>query len=534
MRAISVPVFMVLMFILLVAVIVPAFLLFQSVSVYSSQGSQQASAYSQGQGNEINQVFRGNPNIYYNSTEYEPHLEFLFTSTPYPFNITRIYYFNGSEWVPTLRSLVVAGDSSLPLPSKSFNMPVLLVSGQGNIYFLNPNTSVDTVNIQGPSGKFPVYVASFVENGSKIYPVTTTVNFAGNVESTPFLIDVLPGNYPVDEVNQYVFLSQYGITGVFQNWSVVGYGTLSATNALSTVVTVSGPVVLTAIYKGDVAKYSVTIKPWDIPLEPNTTSVKVRSNTLTLSSLNATIPVKIDNRIYYLNSSGITLNLSYGYHIVQFPHLYNISFNYSYSHGGGKGNTPNSFFMEAGQINCYNLSNLRASTTNITPIGLDEVFVNGSGTVYGVYKNITTYYGMLVNNSFFLPAGYNINNQSVLGDFAGQFLQVNKSFVVGPTQDNRFERLYFKSGTGLDLTYEYLVTEYGNFIISYKSLVSINQNTQSYSSILSSPINVTIYNVTSSYAEPSSTINGNGYYFIVQSPMYLTVYEEWEYEGVVL
>ncbi|BCS94146.1 hypothetical protein [Metallosphaera javensis (ex Sakai et al. 2022)] len=141
-RGISVPIFMVLMFILLVAVLVPAYLFISSTQIYSNQGSQQATGYLEGQNQEVNQVFRGNPNIYYNSSR-SPFLRFVFTSIPYPLNVTQIYFYNGTTWSPVLKgSLVVAGNISIPLPSKAFNRYVIIVSGNGNIYFLIPNTSI--------------------------------------------------------------------------------------------------------------------------------------------------------------------------------------------------------------------------------------------------------------------------------------------------------------------------------------------------------------------------------------------------------
>ncbi len=249
MKALSLPIFMVLMFILLVAVLIPAYLIFNSVQLYNYQGSQQAVGYLQGQTQETNNVFRGNPNVYFNSSK-TPYLEIQYTSIPYPLNITQVYYFNGTSWVPVLYSpRVIAGDGNILLPTRAYNQPVLIVSGNGNIYFLEPNTSIDTVNVQGPSGKVPVYIASFVINGSKVYPVSTQVVFGVGGGQTPLVCYVLPGTYPLDEKQNSTFLPQYGLTGVFQNWSVVGYGQLSGPNSESTYLTVSGPVVVTAIYK---------------------------------------------------------------------------------------------------------------------------------------------------------------------------------------------------------------------------------------------------------------------------------------------
>ena len=523
-RAISVPIFMVLMFILLVAVIVPAYLFMSSTQIYSNQGSQQATGYLEGQTQEVNQVFRGNPNVYYNSSK-SPYLEVIFTSIPYPLNVTQIYYYNGTTWSPVLKgSLVVAGNTFIPLPSKAFDKPIIMVSGEGNVYFLNPNTSINTVNVQGPAGKLPVYIASFVENGSNFIPVSVQVIFptTGSSSITPQVYYVTPGTYPLTDKNQTVFLPQYGLTGTFQNWSIVG-GTLSATNQLSTSVTVFSATVITAIYKAQTTKYEVQIVPKNIPLAPNVTIKNYKNTCLNLTSLNKTIPVKIDNKKYILTSSGIELNLTYGYHLIQFPSYYNISFDYANT----SNNNKNNFFMYAGEINCYKfdgLSSSKLSKLNVSIKGTDIIFVNGTGKVYGVYALSNVYYAILVNNSFSFPNGVSLKpgSTAAIGDIAGQLIQVNNSFVIGPTTNDGVERLYFKNGTTLDFTYVYLCGLSGQFKTS----------TGNFSQLLSNPLNITVvspagkvvYKIYNDEIIKSSP-------FTINYTFYITDYQRWEYGG---
>ncbi|QCO30785.1 hypothetical protein DFR88_10060 [Metallosphaera sedula] len=537
-RAISVPIFMVLMFILLVAVIVPAYLFMSSTQIYSNQGSQQATGYLEGQTQEVNQVFRGNPNVYYNSSK-SPYLQVLFTSIPYPLNATQIYYYNGTTWSPVLKgSLVVAGNTFIPLPSKAFNKPIIMVSGEGNVYFLNPNTSINTVNVQGPAGKLPVYIASFVENGSKFIPVSVQVIFptTGSSSITPQVYYVTPGTYPLTDKNQTVFLPQYGLTGTFQNWSIVG-GTLSATNQLSTSVTVFSATVITAIYKAQTTKYEVQIVPKNIPLAPNVTILKRHSllslslSNLSLSSLNKTIPVKIDNKTYLLNSSGIKLNLTYGYHLIQFPSYYNISFNYTSETLLKK--ILGKFFMYAGEINCYEFNGLSSPNSNVSIKGTDIVFVNGSGKVYGIYTQSSVYYAMLVNNSFSFPSGVSCIScrPSVIGDIAGQLIQVNNSFVIGPTTNNGVERLYFKNGTTIYFTKVYL---YGPFSGQFQILDQ--NNPESFSQLLSNPCYIKVDYPLGTYLDyPLGTYSFNPpYSFNMNYPYYITDVQQWEYGGYEL
>ncbi|AEB94692.1 hypothetical protein [Metallosphaera cuprina] len=515
MRAISVPIFMILMFILIVAILVPAYLVINSTQIYSQQGSQQATGYLQAQSQEVNQVFRGNPNVYFNSSN-NPYLEIFFTSSPYPFNITGIYYFNGSTWKQYLNnSIVVAGDTNLQLPSKAFNEPVLLISGQANIYFLNPNTSINTVNLQGPSGKFPVYIASFVINGTKLLPVSVNVGFGTQSAITPSVFYVLPGTYPVLDNNYTVFLPQYGLTGVFQNWTVIG-GTLSSPNSVSTTATIYSPTVIVAFYKAYTNTYKVLIQPWNIPLGHN----DISNNGVTLCPLNQTMNVVVDNKSYTVGSSGITLDLTYGYHIIQFPSYFNISFNYI----GGNFNE-----LEGGQITTYELSGLLA--TKGIKVFNDVVFVNSSGTIKGNYKPVSNYFLVEVKNDFCLPAGYGYKNSTpFLGNIAGQLLEVcvgntGQVIVLGPTENFVPEKIYFKQGTSLTITLDYLHPINGMFSI----------NNQNYNSLVSQPYNVTVTNSTSSnypyYPQPHQGYYGTIY---INSPTIIINYQEWRYGGQIL
>jgi len=256
-RGLSTIIIAIILLLLISLVVVPAFIIFNSVPVYSSQAKISSQGVSQLASEENNQVFRGNPNVYYNSSA-NPSLQFTFASVPAPFNITQIYYFNGTVWVPILNQsvLVVAYSTSLPLPKQAFNKPIIIVTGYGNIYFLNPNTSITTVTISGPAGKIPVYITAFVVNGSKLIPVNLSVTFQGYLSFlTPNVLCVDPGTYSVAIKNSStIFLPNYGLTAAFQNWSVIGYGTVGNPDSLSTTFTVTGAAVLTAIYKANLQR----------------------------------------------------------------------------------------------------------------------------------------------------------------------------------------------------------------------------------------------------------------------------------------
>ena len=546
-KALSSAIFLIIMLIVLLSVLIPALLIFNSTPIYSSQGQIAGTGYQQLQKNEENQVFRGNPNIYYNSS-LMPYIEFLYNSIPYPLNITQIYYFNGSTWVPALKnSILLAGNQNIYLPRAAFNQPILIVSSQANFYFLNPNTSVTTVTISGPAGKVPVYVTAFVINGSKVIPVSIQVILGANPSLlTPQVYYLNPGTYSISDKNgSIIFLQGYGLTATFQNWTIVGNGNLNSPSKLSTTFTVTGPLVLTAIYKAQLQKFTVVINTSNLPL--GSTINPSNNNQVTLTSLNNTIPVLIDNKQYYINSTGLKLPLTYGYHIIQFPSYYNITFNYISTNYQGAYNVmpiKNGIFMQngkvtiqGGQINCYQFTGLSTNTSEINIINSYTVFVNGSGKIIGNYQLDQTYYLVIIENYFYFPSGIwaSYNSTPVNISISGQELQVqvlgtNQVITLGNINNYVPEKIYFKSGTELEITLDYLQELSGNFTI-----VKVRNHTgTNYIGLLSCPQSVTIYNVTytNGYAYHPKGQSGDYGIMYINSPLIIINYEEWEYGAI--
>jgi hypothetical protein len=519
-RGVSTIVITIILLMLSLLVVVPAFIIFNSVPVYSSQAKISAEGVSELTSAQNNQVFSGNPNIYYNSST-NPSLQFTFASVPPPFNITQIYYFNGTMWVPILNQsvLVVAHSATLPLPKQVFNKPIIIVTGYGNIYFANPNTSVAS---PGPAGKVPVYITALVVNGSNIIPVSLPATFQGYLSFlTPYVLYVDPGTYSVAIKNSSTtFSPNYGLTAVFQNWSVVGHGTVRNPNSLSTTFTVTGAAVLNAIYKVNLQKFTVKIVPWNISL-----GTTISQGGASLTSLNSTIPVIVDNRTYYVGSSGITLNLTYGYHIIRFPAQYNITFNYTYKN----------FNLNGGEIMSYQFSGLSSNTSGIRIISKDTVFINSSGTIYGNYKPVQTYYLAVVYNNLYFPQGVKLvsNTTPVLGNIAGQLLQVNvsgtsTSLALGPLKNYVPQRIYFKAGTSLIIVVGYMSTIYNQTIV-----LSVNGTNYTYHGLLGNSTSTVVVNTPFS-SKPYSVYASFGNYgtITVDSPMIIEYKQEWAYGGV--
>ncbi len=540
----SIPIGLLIFLVILALVLVPAIIIFNSSSSYLSQSNIANSGQQQLKEKEQQQILRGNPNIFYNSTKKStPTLVFIYNNIPVPFNISTVYYFNGTIWLPVTKNIVVGYNVTLPLPNYVFNKPLLIVSALSNFYFLYPNTSVTAIRVSGPAGKIPVYITAFAINGSRYLPLNVNMTLGQtNPFTSPQIFYLTPGTYQLTDNNIRVFLQQYGLTAQFMNWSYVGSGQLTSATNPSTTFTVTGPLVITAVYKTFTQTYKVLIVPKNIPLGTSLSYtitgdctvyyLSCESTTVTLTSLNNTIPVFVDNRLYQVGQNGITLSLSYGYHIIQFPSNYNITFNYT----GGYFTKP----VLGGQITTYTFQSLSSSSSNISVLGSTEIFLQGSGTVQGVFSNSSTYYLVTVYNNFSFPGNvYNYtNNTPVLGDIAAQLLGVNVSttgqnIVLGPTQNYVPEKIYFMANTSLYIYIDYLHNINGTFNISYYDYYS---KTQNFTALLSNPNNVTVYNVSSYLSGPEIyyfNINQLNYGTIqVISPLIIINNQVWEYGGV--
>ena len=267
MRGLSVAVAMVIMLMILIIVIVPALILFNEVPVYGYQGQFQGSAMLQLQKQQNNQVFSGNPNIYYNSSS-SPSLQFHFNSLPAQFNISQIYYYNGTVWVPVLKSyILVSGNAKLPLPPKAFNKPVIVLTALGNVYFLNPNTSTlnstslisfsssSYTSSSSSSSKYLLDILAFEVSSTSRQGVppssTVTIKFNGSTIIIGGLTGIGGAVYYVTPGIYFINDTTLSISGAaFKGWYIVGNGAIIYQNQGLAVFRVWGPTVLEAIYEG--------------------------------------------------------------------------------------------------------------------------------------------------------------------------------------------------------------------------------------------------------------------------------------------
>lgn len=530
MKALATSIALIILLVILISVLIPTFFILYNTPYYSNQGNIAAQAYQEEKELELNNVLKGNPLIYYSSGT-SPYVEIKVQTVQTPINITQIYYFNSTMWVPTLNSSINVGSSMIiPLPKAAFDKPIVIVTGLSNIFFLNPNTSITTSVVSGPAGKVAVYVIALAlnktTNGYAMIPVNTSVQFGGTLMNTPFILYVNPGTYNLVAKNPEIFLSQYGLTASFLNWSVTGYGTLSSPNSPSTSLTVSGPTIVTLLYNTSLKHYKVVIQfslPNHTPLPIEGTTTDPNTGAL-LTNVNSSLTVYVDNKPYLINYThpNITLELTSGYHNVQYPTTIYLMFNYTL-HGT---TTP------YGEMIKYTLYNVTSSNSSAIIICSDHLFkVTGNGTVYITFEPSVYYYLVKVKNVFTLPSGVKLisNSSPILGDIAGQLLQANvippqgsgvpsQVLDLGPIKDYTYEMLYLPSGTKISVTIFYLNNIGGSYTLNIPS-----QGQETFESLIACPQEFTVKSYTYSY--------NNVYSFNIYSPTVITVYEIWEYGG---
>ncbi|QIW23851.1 hypothetical protein EWF20_06580 [Sulfolobus sp. S-194] len=539
MKALATSIALLILLIILLSVLIPFFIIIYNTPYYSNQGGVAAQAYQQQKELELNNVEKGNPIIYYSSGT-SPYVEIKAQTVGTPLNITQIYYFYNGQWCPVLNSPLIlylqpGSQNIIPLPKQAFNEPIILVSGLANIYFLNPNTSITTSTISGPTGKVPIYVTSFAynktSNSYNIIPVSVPVQFASSIYNTPFILYVNPGTYSISAKEVEVYLSQYGLTGKFTQWSLAGYGSLSSPNAASTLVTITGPTVLTLIYNVSLQKFNVKIvfslpNGQPIPIGGTTTDPYSGAK---LTNVNTSMTVYVDGKPYQINYKNyvLDLTLTYGYNFINYSQVFNLVFNYSY----------NNFFVPYGEMIKYTLKNVTSNAQGILICNPYEIDVMSNGTVYVEFQPITYYYLVLVNNSFSFPSGVKLlsNSTPVLGDLAYQLLEVNIStssssqvVALGPTKDYTYGELYLPYGTTILVEYVYSAGLSGSFTLNVYDM------SQTYSSLESCPTYFIFYTAYgklsySVYNTKQGQVIWPSALFTLKSPTYITVYEVWNW-----
>ncbi|QXJ27485.1 putative membrane-anchored protein [Saccharolobus shibatae B12] len=205
---------------------------------------------------QISQVTTGHPSLYYNgSSIYAVYSNRTFVP-PSNLTIVGILYLNTNGiWVNVTSinyPLVVSKGQVISLPSYIQGRPIIIVTSLGNIFFLEPGSSI---GLFATASKGGVEVLTQIYISSKPLSVSTnvTTNIYGTYKNfaTPIAFSNQSGTF-VARLPQYVFYqSSKGqiITGVFHNWIVLGMAQVNSTISQGIKVTLEGqPLVLIGNY----------------------------------------------------------------------------------------------------------------------------------------------------------------------------------------------------------------------------------------------------------------------------------------------
>ncbi|XDF43431.1 hypothetical protein AB1303_08680 [Saccharolobus solfataricus] len=299
----------ILIFIILL-VLVPMLYYLEYSSQYNAVTQSVVNNYVYLKNLQISQVTTGHPSLYYNGSSI-----FLIYSNgtfvpPSNLTIVSILYLNSNGiWVNVTSikyPLVVSQGQLINLPSYTSGKPIIIVTSLGNIFFLQPGSSIGPFATASKGG-VEILAQIYTKNGPLSVSANITSNIYGSLKNytTPVAFPNQTGTFTV-KAPQYVYYQNSKgqiVTGVFYNWIKLGSGTLNSTTTQGVKVTLQGqPLVL-------IANYSVIT---------TTVNLKICTN-----DPNVPITVNIDGSNYTITRS-YTVQVPAGYVNIT---LYTLQFN---------------------------------------------------------------------------------------------------------------------------------------------------------------------------------------------------------------
>lgn len=209
---------------------------------------------------QISQVESGEPALIYTGSCVISLYNNVPFESPASLTITGILYLNGSGiWVNVTSlnyPIVISGNEAILLPSYAQGKPLVIVTSLGNLFFLEPNSTVGPLQ-PGINNGFGVTILAQVQSssGKKLVTVNEISNITGTALSytTPVLL-----NYTVKRFYVQAPLTT-NVSNVgnlqFKNWIVIGNAvyTVSTGSSNSTIyVTMVGSSVVV------IANYTLT------------------------------------------------------------------------------------------------------------------------------------------------------------------------------------------------------------------------------------------------------------------------------------
>ncbi|QGA55252.1 hypothetical protein GFS03_12035 [Sulfolobus sp. E5-1-F] len=424
----------ILIFIVLV-VLVPILYYVQYSSQYNTVTQSIVNNYVYLKNLQISQVTTGHPSLYYNgSSIFVTYSNGTFVP-PSNLTIVSILYLNSNGiWVNVTSikyPLVISQGQLINLPSYTSGKPIIIVTSLGNIFFLQPGSSIGPFATAGKGGT-EILAQIYTNNGPLSVSANVTSNIYGSFKNytTPVAFGNQTGTFIV-KAPQYVYYQNSKgqiITGVFYNWIKLGQATLNSTTSQGVKVTLQGqPLVL-------IANYSIL-----------TTTVNLQVNT---NDPNVPIIVNIDGSNYTVKGSS-TIQVTAGYINIT---IYTLQFN-------------DTTQQNIGIIKYYIYSN---STYNKNTYIARSfiIFVPPSTsqtpTVYINYNNIYNYYHVYING-YNLPGSVCLilNNTVYNYNYNQGYWIIGGKYSFGPTEIFNGEYTFgaqtvkFKYSNGSTFTYTF-------------------------------------------------------------------------------
>ncbi|BAK54451.1 hypothetical protein STK_10710 [Sulfurisphaera tokodaii str. 7] len=267
-KALSNVISVIIVLIIILVIFVPLLIYYNS-SLSSSVVSQQiVNNYIYLRNLQVNQVITGHPAFYYNGSSILVVYSNGTFVPPSNVTITSILYLNqNGVWqnITSLKYPIKLNQSEvLLLPTYVQNSPIIIVTSLGNIFFLQPNSSIGPVSFNGKAG-VTILAQIYTKNGPIGVSTNITTNIMGTLTNytTPIVFPNRTGTFVV-RAPQYVYYQNSKgqiITGVFYNWIKLGSATINSTTTQGIKVTLSGsPLVLIANYTQITAQVTVTLE----------------------------------------------------------------------------------------------------------------------------------------------------------------------------------------------------------------------------------------------------------------------------------
>ncbi|AAY80994.1 hypothetical protein [Sulfolobus acidocaldarius] len=319
-KAISAPITFAIILVIGILLLIP-FLTYVTYLSQSNQISQaQFNNYIYLKNLEQQRAVSGRPGVYYNGSS----LFILYSNGTFVPNasivVVGILYLNNLGVWQNITSLkypiILNRTGSVNLPSNVAGKPIILVTSLGNIFFLQPGSSIGPYS--NSIGKGGVTIISQIYTSSQIYStsinITTNINGKFSNYTTPITFPNQTGTFQV-KAREYIYYinSKTGkvITGVFSNWQILGSATVNSTTTQGITVTLQGkPVILIANYSQLVQSVNLSIKTnanFSIVVNINGVNYTVNNH-----ALSATVPAGYVNFTVYTLQGNDTSSMSSG------------------------------------------------------------------------------------------------------------------------------------------------------------------------------------------------------------------------------